>query len=312
MRKSIFIFTLCLLFGATGFAQSLEELQANKAAKAAMQTAKQSEADALAAEIASIQAEINKLKGWRRGVSGLIGFNLNNSNGWIANPNPNAESSGLNFGLTAFAMQDKQKSFWHNKLVIQKAWQKVNLAGENNETSLFDNGTVDLLTLSSLYGYKLSDKIALSGLGELNSSVENFLEPGTFDLGIGATWTPQSNLTIVAHPLNIRGNWWSERSKDAFESVNMDYDNPAFYIGAKLRVDYTRTFVIAGKNVSWSSTLTGFLPYSSEKIKTPNFDDDGLFTGDFSESGPQEYMWINQFSFEIWKGIGGGVGFGLW
>lgn len=289
MRKIFMLLTLCLAFSATTFAQTIDELKSMKAEKEAMAAAKQGEVDALNGELASLQDQINKLSGWRLGLSGLVGFNFNNSNGWVANPNKDASSSALNINATAFANIDRKKSFWNNKLLLTKAWQDVNLADVEpgvEDPGLFDQGTVDILNLSSLAGYKLTDKFALSGLGELNTSLGNFLEPGTMDIGIGATWLPIENMTVVIHPFNYRY---------AFTSGLNDFESTGS-VGAKVRVDYARELMVVGKKVAWSSTLSSFIPYSG-----PEGNEASLF----------EYTWLNTLSFEVWKGIGVGVGFGV-
>jgi len=68
------------------------------------------------------------------------------------------------------------------------------------EDGLLDQGTVDIINISSLAGYKVHPKFALSGLGELNTSLGKFLEPGTADIGIGGTWLPIKGMTVVIHP----------------------------------------------------------------------------------------------------------------
>lgn len=264
--------------------QTKEELQALKAEKMAAIGDLEGKIATLQGEVDGIQADIDQLTGWRKGVSGLIGFNFTKSNGWIANPNPESSSTGLNFGLNAFANKDSEKSFWNNKLILNKSWQDVDIDdGENDDDDgLFDNGTADILNLSSLYGYKLSDKFAISGLGELNTSLENFLSPGTVDIGVGATWTPAQNMTIVIHPFNYHM---------AFSAVDgVDTEGA---LGAKFRLDYFNNFSIAGKAFTWSTTLTSFVPYQSNEPT--------LF----------EYTWLNGISFELWKGIGIGYNFGI-
>ena len=61
----------------------------------------------------------------------------------------------------------------------------------------------DVFNISSLYGRKLSEKFAISGLVEYRTTIlSNFNDPGYLDLGVGATWTPIENLVVVIHPLN--------------------------------------------------------------------------------------------------------------
>lgn len=287
--KFKFILSFILLGSLTIMnAQSVEELkslQAEKAAEAADFSAK---AGAAQSEVDALQAQIEKLVGWRTGFSGLLGFDWNKSNGWAANPNPDAASSSLNIGLNGYAMMDKEKHFWHNKGIIQKAWSDVDLSSGDQgerEDNLFDNGTVDILNLSSLAGYKLSDKFALSGLGELNTSIENFLSPGTFDIGVGATWLPIQNMTVVLHPFNYH---------IAFSGV--DGVSSEGSLGGKVRIDYFQDFAVSSKAVKWTTTLTSFIPYKGAADGVPT-----LFN----------YTWLNTLSFEVWKGIGVGIGWGL-
>lgn len=279
------LFTFCILLTLSIVAlqaQSLAELQAMKAEKAAIIAEKQAEVDALNGELSGLADQIVKLSGWNKGYSGLIGFNWNKSNNWISSPNPNASSSALNISMNGFANKITDDYFWRNKGIFTKAWSDVDLSkpdGTVENDDLFDNGTVDILNLSSLYGRPLSKRIALSGLGELNTSLSNFFDPGTLDLGVGITWTPDVNdLVVVIHPLNYH---FAFSGVDAIESTGS--------VGAKIRADFNRNF---GK-VSYSSTLTSFIPYGS---KEPT-----LF----------EYTWINSVSFNVWKGIGVGVAFGL-
>lgn len=282
MKKIFTLLTLCLVFGSTTFAQTIDELRAMKAEKEAVAAAKQGEVDALNSELISLQDQINKLAGWRFGLAGLVGFNFNNSNGWVSNPNPNASSSALNIGITAFANQDKEKYFWNNKMLITKAWQDVNTAEVEDNVGLFDQGTVDIFNINSLAGYKLSDKFALSGMGELNTSLGNFLSPGTMDIGLGATWLPIENMTVVIHPLNYH-----------FAFSGLDNVDSESALGAKIRVDYAREILVLGKKVAWSTTLSSFIPYQKT---TPTL---------------MEYTWLNTLSFEVWKGIGVGISGGI-
>lgn len=297
MKKTLGIcFLILLCFGLK--AQSLDELKAQKAEKAAAAADLEGQAKAIRGEIAGIQKEIDFLSGWRTGFSGIVGFDFNKSVGWVANPNPDASSTSLNIGLTAYALNDKPKYFWHNKAVITKSWQDVDLTEEDTGDNLFDSGTVDIFNLSSLAGYKFSPKFAASALGEVNTSVENFLAPGTMDIGAGVTWLPMENMTVVVHPLNYHIAFPS----DSLKNGGIETSGA---LGAKVRVDYTNKFIIVGKNLAWSSTFTTFFPYQDEKTTFTRAD------GTTYEAGLSEYTWLNTLSFEVWKGIGVGIGFGL-
>ena len=280
------IFTVCLLvvcaYEASVIAQTLDEdLKAKRAELAEAQAI----VDGIAAEVGALEDQIMKNAGWIKGYTGILGFDFNKSNGWISNPNPDASSSALNISLTGFANKVTENDFWRNKGLLTKAWSDVDLSdadGGSDDDNLFDNGTVDILNLSSLYGRRISDQLAFSGLGELNTSLGNFLSPGTFDVGIGVTWTPDiDDLVVVTHPLNYHVAFPADGNQLSTTGA----------LGAKLRADYNRNF---GK-VAYTTTLTSFIPYGS------NDPDPSLF----------EYTWINSLAFEVWKGIGVGISFGL-
>ena len=280
MRIILTIMALVCAWTMT-YSQNIDELKTMQAEKKAIISDLQSQIDAAQTEVNSLQKEIDKLSGWRKGFSGIVGFDINNSNNWAANPNPDASSTALNIGLTGFANRVGEKYFWNNKAVVTKSWQDVDI--DDTETDdLFDNGTVDIVNLQSLYGYKLNDKLAISAMGDMNTSLWNFLNPGVLDLGLGVTWLPSANMTVVVHPFNYHL---------AFSGVDGVSTEGA--VGAKIRADYNQAFSIGGKKVNWNSTLMSFIPYQSNEPT--------LF----------EYTWLNTLTFELWKGIGVGVGFGL-
>ena len=283
-----YILIVCVVFISLSLVkgQSLDELKTMKSDKQAMIDDHQSKINAAQAEIDDLQTQIDVLSGWRTGFSGLLGFDWLSSNGWAANPNPDASSSSLGLNLTGHALMDKEKFLWHNKGIINKAWQDVKLNDEDDDgLGLFDKGTVDILNISSLAGHKVSPKLAITGLGELNTSLGNFLSPGTLDIGVGATWLPIQNMTVVIHPFNYHV---------AFSGV--DGVSSEGSIGTKIRMDYFKDFNLAGKKMNWTTTLTSFIPYKGAAEGVPS-----VF----------EYTWLNTLSFEIWKGIGVGLGWGL-
>lgn len=286
-------------------AQKAAELKAQKAKVEAKLKEKRAEVSALEAEVASLQKEINILSGWQFGFSGLIGLDFGNTNQWISSPNPTSSSNSLGIGITSFANNEGKKHFWRSKLIMNKAWQDIDIEeGEND--NLFEQGTTDNLNLSSLGGYKLSKKIALSASMALNSSISNFLQPGTFDIGLGSTWTANKSLVATVHPLNLQIAWSSDGEATTKGTL-----------GTKIRTDYQEKFKLGAQKIAWSSTLTTFLPYSNTQIEVRDVDPYGkpLVDEDGEEVLRQanlfEYTWLNTFSFQIWKGIGMGITFGL-
>lgn len=307
MMKKLFLLTMMLMtfgFMSAQEEMTLEQMNAKKTTMVDMIKTKQAEVDATQAELDALQKRINMLSGWMTGLTGIVGLNFGGSNQWAANPNPTSSSRAISIGVTGYANREAPKYFWNNKLIINKAWQRVDItrADQDRDGNLFDFGTVDIFNVSSLAGYKLTDKIAISALGELNTSLGNFLNPGTFDIGFGVTWKPIPNLVVVIHPLNYH---------IAFSSGENSISQGA--LGAKVRADYQDDFMIAGRKIAWSSTLTAFLPYGGDDSEVVNLDKFGMLdpTSPTRMAGLFEYTWLNTFSFQVWKGIGVGATFGI-
>jgi len=138
------------------------------------------------------------------------------------------------------------------------------------------NPTTDVFGLSSLYGRKLSEKWAISGMAEYRTTLlDNFNDPGYLDLGVGATWTPIKDLIVVIHPLNY--NFVFSKGDTVFESS----------LGAKIMADYTKQIGA----VNFKSNLSMFQSYKSS---------------DYSN-----WTWTNSFGYTLWKMIGVGFDFAL-
>jgi hypothetical protein len=279
MRKYLLFFLGALSIGILK-AQSLDDLKAMKADKAKILAAKQAEADAMKAEVADLDSKIILLSGWRKGVFGGLGFNLNNSNGWRTNTIQNSSAASLSGTLNVFGNRQAEKYFWNNSGVLNLGWLKFDDKDIDTDNTDFRRNT-DVLRLASLYGYKLNKWIAISALGEYSSSLFNFNNPGIMDIGAGATLTPVQDLVVVIHPINYHFAFSKAKGVESQSAL-----------GAKLRADYTKKI----KGVSWASTLTTFLPYGGAKENTAS-----LF----------EYTWLNTIGFNLWKGIGVGFTLGL-
>lgn len=279
MKNKFTLFVLALMCFTVGLnAQSVMELKETKAGIEEKQAAAQATVDELQAEIDALNGQIDILGGWQKGLAANMGFQFGKQNNWIAAGNPNSSSAALNFGLNAFANSIREDDFWRNKGIVALGWQSLNLDTDGEGTGF--KPVTDLLNINSLYGRNLSDKIALSAMGELNSSVGNFLDPGTLDIGAGVTYTPSPDFVIVIHPLNYHY---------AFSATDVSSTGA---LGAKIRADYNHIFP-SGLGVS--STLSGFLPYGS------NDPDPSLF----------EYTWLNSLTYTIAGGVGLNLSFGL-
>lgn len=262
------VFAIAVLFGATSFAQTVEELKAEKAKKDAQISKLQGESNAL-------KTKIDAFPGWKYGAFGTIGANLSGFNNWYSNSVPNSSAGNIGITVNGYANLDREKYFWRNSGNINLGWVKLDNKDISTDDTKF-KGTTDVFSISSLYGYKLNDKWAVSALGEYRTSlIENFNNPGYLDFGVGATWTPIPELVVVIHPLNYNF---------VFSKGATSYDSS---MGAKIVAEYNKTF---GK-VKFRSNLSTFQSYKSSDLSN--------------------WTWINSVGFNIWKGIGVGLEAGL-
>ena len=169
MKKVFLLILSFVVLGATVEAQTLEELKAKKDMLAGQAAEAQAKADGINGEIAGLQSQIEKLSGWSKGFAGNLGFDFGGANDWVASPNPTATSSSIGIGLSAFANKISDKSLFRNKLIVAKSYADVDngVDPSADEDGLFDNenGTSDIVNLSSLYGYRIHPKFAISALG---------------------------------------------------------------------------------------------------------------------------------------------------
>lgn len=266
--KNTLLLTVMFLSCALGFSQTEDELKAEMGPKKDSIAAIQGRVDA-------IQAKIDALPGWKKGAFGTIGANLSSFSNWYAQGSPNNSSGNIGVTVNGFANLNQEKFFWRNSGNINLGWVKFDDKDNPDDDDSFKQAA-DVFTISSLYGRKLSEKFAISGLGEYRTTIlNNFNDPGYLDLGVGATWTPITDLVVVIHPLNY--NFVFSNNDAVFESS----------LGAKIVADYTRKI---GK-VNFKTNLSMFQSYKS---------------GDLSN-----YSWINSFGYTLWNGIGLGFEFGL-
>jgi len=267
MKKTILLLTLIFSIGLIN-AQTKEELLAEKAILTDSIKKLQKEADAL-------QSEVDNLPGWRFKTFGTIGGSISGFNNWYSKETPNSSVGNFGFNINSTADLIQDKFFWRNATNINISWVKFDDKDDDSDSEKYEVAT-DIFTLSSLYGHKLSEKFAISALGEYRSTlVQNFNNPGFLDLGIGATWTPIKNLIVVIHPLDY--NFVFSRGDNVYESS----------FGAKIVADYSKDF---GKfNVK--TNLSMFQSYKS--------------------SNYSNYTWTNSLAYTVWKGIGLGFDFGL-
>ena len=283
MKKLLLLFILLAPLAMQ--AQTMEEMKAEKEAKEAELKALQSELDELNGKVESLKSDVKTLKDkitpyprWDKGLLGNVGLSFANFNDWL--PKEQSSTSAVNIGLTmnGFVNGDYEKAFWRNDLKLTLGWLRFDDKNNPDDVDEFQV-SADALNAYSLYGYKLNKKLAISTLGEYRTSVLDgkFNNPGYLDLGVGATWTPATDLVVVVHPLNY--NFVFADEIDGFEYQSS--------LGAKVVADYKRQIV---KNLAWSSNLSAFISYEGSDLSN--------------------YTWVNSFSTAV-KGVGIGLDIGL-
>ncbi len=263
------IITMVAVFSVSAvFSQTAEELRGEQAPKKDSIAAIQSRVDAL-------QAQIDALPGWKKGAFGTIGANISSFNNWYSQGTPNNNAGNIGATINAFANLNQDKFFWRNSANVNLQWVKLDDKDNPNDNDSF-KGTTDVFNIVSLYGQKLNEKFAISGMGEYRTSIiNNFNDPGYLDLGVGATWTPIPDMVVVVHPLNY--NFVFAKEDAVYQSST----------GAKILVDYTRKIGL----INFKTNFSTFQSYKSSDLSN--------------------WTWINSFGYTLWKGIGLGFEFGL-
>lgn len=283
MKQVLFLLLLLFVLPGISLTQSLEEMQAMKEAKSTELTNLEGQlkeltgkVDALKAEVADLTEKITPYPRWDVGALGNLGFNFSSFSDWLSKAQSNTTAFNIGFSANGFANLQQKKYFWRNNATLTLGWLKFNDRDDPNDSENF-KVSADALTVSSLFGYKLSEKIAVSLLGEYRTSVldDRFNDPGYLDIGAGVTWTPVKDLVVVLHPLDY--NYIFSKSDFDFEST----------FGCKIMADYKRQI---SKGVAWKSNLSAFASYKGF---------------DFSN-----WTWVNGFTTAV-KGIGIGFDLGL-
>jgi len=283
MKKftSIFTFALFLSFNWVG-AQTMDELKAQKSAKeaelAAATTAleeAQATFDALTGEVADLTEKTTPYPREDFGSSGTIGLSFAGFRDWLGREQPSTDATTITVAGGAFANVEWEKSFWRNNLNLTAAWLAFDDRDSEEDDDSFQTAA-DAFNVSSLFGYKLNDKWAISALGEYRSTIiDNFNDPGYLDVGVGTTWTPITDLVVVFHPLNYNF---------VFSDQEFDFQSS---LGCKIVADYKRQLT---DNIAWKTNLSAFVSYEGSDLHS--------------------WTWINGLS-TAYKGIGIGFDFGL-
>lgn len=278
MRKFLLASLLCCFTLGFLSAQSMEDLMVTKATMEADAAPYKAKLDSIQAEIAKTQAAINALPGWEHKFFGTLGGNVAQFNDWFSAAGPNSRTSSIIATLNGLADYDSDKILWKNNAQLNIGGQKiVEDTGADADSSEWQK-IPDQFLFSSLVGYKILPKLALSGeLSYRTPVLSNFNNPGDLDLGVGATWTPIPDFFLMVHPLNYHWKFGD----------NADFNDA---LGARVKAGYAKNLV---GGISWVSQLEGFYSYQE-------FDPSAHW-----------WEWNNGFAFSVWKGIGVGVNFAL-
>jgi len=241
--KNLFLLVTFFIGTTILQAQTLEELKATLAVQKDSLKAAQS-------RVNKTQGKIDAYPGWKKGAFGTIGGSISNFSNWYAQKSPNNRSGKMGITVNGYANLDKESFFWRNSGNLNVSWVKFDDKDNPNDNSKWREAN-DVFNISSLYGHKLSETFALSGLGEYRTTIlNNFNNPGYLDAGLGATWTPIKDLVVVVHPLNY--NLVFSKTDAIFQSS----------YGTKILIDYTRQI----QAVSFKTNLSMFQSYKSSNL----------------------------------------------
>lgn len=263
--------------------QTQEELLAMKAAKEAELALIEPQlkdltatAETLKAEIATLADQTTPYPRWDIGALGNAGFNFASFNEWLSKSSPNTTAFNIAVTTNAFANLQQRKYFWRNNANLTLGWIKFDDRDDPEDSNEFEVAA-DAFNASTLLGYKLSEKLAISTLGEYRTSIldDKFNNPGYLDIGAGLTWTPIVDMVVVVHPLNYNF---------IFSSGDYEYQSS---LGAKLLVDYKKEIT---KGLAWKSNLSAFMSYEGSDLSN--------------------WTWVNGLTTST-KGIGIGLDIGL-
>lgn len=216
-------------------------------------------------------------KTWKTGIVFALSIGQGSQNNWAA--------GGDDFSFTAntannlFAYYKKGKNSWDNTLDIN--------FGYINTTSLGNRKNDDRFDLLSKYGYKLSNKLNLSTLGNFRSQflkgytypgnnktfASEFMAPAYVIVSQGLDYKPTKNLSVFISPLTSRwlfvldtalskkGEYGIERGKTstsqtgAFATIGYQQSFNKI-LSYKTRIDLFSNYKLEPKNVDLFMTNT--------------------------------------------------------
>lgn len=236
------------------------------------------QAEAVKGEVAALREKVTPYPRWSGGLSTTLGFNISSYDDWLSRKPANLRSATIAAASNLFARLDQKRYFWNNAATVNLGWLKFDDKDIPDDDDSF-RATSDVFNASSLFGWKITNKLAFSTIVEYRTSLLNnrFNNPGYLDMGsMGLAWTPTHAFSAYLHSLNY--NFIFSRGEFNFEGS----------LGAKLVIDYSRALA---KGIAWKSNFSGFASYKN--------------LNDLSN-----WTWSNNFSTAL-KGFGVGLDFAL-
>jgi len=193
MYRLLLCLALIFSLASSAVAQTEEELKTMKTEKEEELAALQNQVKAVQGEIADIKEQLLVFPRWETGAFGILGANLNGFSDWLARGEPNSSAVGLTFSANAFANHFTQKIFWRNAGNLNVGFTKLREKdSDGNILKDTELKSPDVINFTSLFGYKLSEKLAISILGEYRST---FLE--NFNTGAGCGGTKEESSRVI-------------------------------------------------------------------------------------------------------------------
>jgi hypothetical protein len=90
---------------------------------------------------------------------GNVGFDFSNFNNWFSKSSPNTTAFNIGITTTGYANLDQRTYFWRNNANVTAGWIKFDDRDDPEDSDEF-KVSADAFNLSSLLGYKLSEKWA--------------------------------------------------------------------------------------------------------------------------------------------------------
>src|SRR5688572_22384101 len=168
----LFPLLIGILLSVTLWGQTEEELMARKMAKEAELALLEpqlkdltSKVDILKSEIAVLVEQTTPYPRWDVGALGNAGFNFASFSNWLSKSAPNTTAFNIGVTTNGFANLQQRKYFWRNNANLTLGWLKFNDRDDPEDSNEF-KVAADAFNASTLFGYKLSEKLAISTLGE--------------------------------------------------------------------------------------------------------------------------------------------------